>query len=130
MSPTTTRWVFFIALLLLLPLPFYNGELAVLPVVRVFFIVTAQGYLMLSQQSFGSPVDGILLLGLEVVGWVVLLWLVASAYIFYTKPWPSTVRGSVMGLLVFSLLILLSTFQAYRPLGMAQAPITFLQVYD
>jgi hypothetical protein len=129
MSPTTTRWVFFIALLLLLPLPFYNGGLGWLPVVRVFFIVTAEGYLMLSQQSFGSPVDGILLLGLEVVGWVVLLWLAVSVYIDYTKAWPSTVRGSVMGLLVFSLLILLSSFPAYRPLGLAQGPITFLQVY-
>jgi hypothetical protein len=129
MSPTTTRWVFFIALLLLLPLPFYNGGLGWLPAARVFFIATAEGYLMLSQQSIGSPVDGILLLSLEVVGWVVLLWLAASAYIIYTKLWPSTVRGSVMGLLVFSLLILLSSLPAYRPLGLAQSPITFLQVY-
>ena len=129
MSPTTTRWVFFIALMLVLPLPFYNGGPGWLPAARVFFIVTAEGYLMLSEQSPASPVGGILLLGLEVVGWVVLLWLAASAYISSTKTWPSTVRGSVMGLLVFTLLILLSSIPVYRPLGLALGPITFLQVY-
>ena len=130
MSPYTTRWVFFISLLLLLPLPFYSGGIASLPVARVLFIVTAEAYLLLLGQVSGFLLGDIFLLSLEVVGWVVVLWFAVSAYNTYTSSWPSAVGGSVMGLVVFTLLILLSTFPAYRQLGVEQAATTFLQVYD
>lgn len=130
MSPTTTRWVFFVSLLWLLPLPFYHGEIAWLPVARVFFIVTAEAYLLLLGSAPVNPVGANLLLAAGTGTWVVLLWMLVSAYIRWAKPWPSTVRGSVMGLLVFSLLILLSSVPAYRPLDLEQGPATFLQVYD
>ena len=130
MSPTTTRWVFFISLLLLLPLPFYNGVLGWLSAARVFFIVTAQCYLLVLDSGLASPVGGILLLAAGTLAWLLVLWFAVTAFTIWSRAWPSTVRGSVMGLLVFTLLILMSSFAVYRPLSAAQGPVTFLQVYD
>jgi hypothetical protein len=130
MSPITTRWVFFISLVLILPLPFYHGEFALLPVARVFFVVSAQCYFLLLEPGLASPIGGTLLLAAGTLAWLLALWLTVNAYTIWTRLWPSTVRGSVMGLLVFSLLILLSSFPVYRPLMAAKDPITFLAVYD
>lgn len=130
MNLTTTRWVFFVSLVLVMPLPFYHGELAWLPVARVFFIVTAQCYLLFLDAGLANPIGGTLLLAAGALIWLLVLWLAVNAYALWTKAWPSTVRGSVMGLMVFTLLILLSSFAVYRPLMAADGPIGFLEVYD
>ena len=128
MSITNTRWVLFVALLVLLPLPFYNGELAWLPVLRVLFIVSAEGYLALTGHS--AVLDGLLMLSGFVLLWTGILWLLVKAFLVWTRQWPATVRGSVMGLAVFSLLITLSSIPVYRRLGNPAQMVTFFQVYQ
>lgn len=128
MNITHTRWVFFVALMVLLPLPFYNGELAWLPVLRVLFIVSAEGYLALTGHS--AVLDGLLMLSIFVLLWIGILWLLVKAFLVWTMEWPATIRGSVMGLAVFSLLITLSTIPVYCQLGTPAQMVTFFQVYQ
>lgn len=130
MTTKTTRWVFFIALLLLLPLPFVQPELCWLPVARVLFVASAEAYLYVLGSGLASTDMGIGGLAATAAVWAVLLWLVASAYVRWSAHWPSKVRGAVMSLFIFSLLIIFSSIPVYRSLAPAEGRISFLQVYD
>ena len=130
MTITSTRWVFFIALMLLLPVPFYHGALALLPVFRVIFIITAQAYLYLSGVDPLYLLTDLVLLSAQVMFWGLCLWFIVRAYLFASRRWTASVRGSVMGLLVFSLLIILSSIPVYLSLDAEKPSISFLEVYD
>ncbi len=130
MNSSVTRRVFFVALLLLIPLPFYHSIVVLLPAARIFLIASAEIYLWLSDASIAMALGDSVSLSLQLLLWVGLLWLLASGYTRWAKDWPASVRGSVMGLLVFSLLIIFSSVPVYYPLGCSTAGVSFLSVYD
>lgn len=100
MSKTTTLWVLWISLLLLLPLPILSeGGMATLPVAYLFQV---------------SIKDWVLLELLQGALWALVLWLLAQGYIQLAGAWESKIRGSVMAIVVLSLLILFSSIPIYK----------------
>lgn len=128
MNLATTRWVMFIALFLILPLPFYGDSLVILPLARVSFVVSAEFLLFTS--GAGMALTPLVLLALGIGLWSVFLWLLAGAYCQLSSSWPAKVRGSLMSIAVFITLILLASLPVYRGLTVERHALTFLQVYE
>jgi hypothetical protein len=117
----------------LLPLPFYHppsyqAGIVCLPLLQVFFVVSAELYLYVA--GLGNTITGLPALAIAMPVWTALLWFISDRFIVWTGSWLATVRGSVMGLLVFTLLIIFSSVPVYRGLENSAGAITFLQVYQ
>lgn len=102
MNLTTTRWVLWISLLLLVPVPVYGVRWGWLP---VMYLLTSLGA--------GAPLLPRLLL--QVVFWALILWLPVRTYCRWTRLWEPKIRGSVMAIVVFVSLLLVSSIPVYRP---------------
>ncbi|HEB29002.1 MAG TPA: hypothetical protein ENI05_14835 [Porticoccus sp.] len=130
MTVRTAQWVFWVSLVLLLPLPFYLQHWAWLPCGSVLkFIV---GCLLI--ESNESIAVSYLWLWLQLALGLILCWCLAKAYGVWSTHWPSTIRGSVMSLLVFSCLVIFSSIPVYGALWSHSDADnrlrTFLQIYE
>jgi len=113
-----------LALIILMPVPMVLTEVvAVVPVGRV---------IQLSMRSLLGLHDGVGI-GFELIFQAFLygIVLVFPAWLFgrLTRDWQIKIRGSTAGLIVFSLLIGLSTFAVYSDLQSNSQPVTFLAIY-
>ena len=115
MDIATTRWVFWISLLILLPLPVFSTPWGWLPV----------AYLLLAFFR-----DGGALLLLYALVWGAGLWLLALGYCRWTRRWESRVRGSLMAISVLTMLVVFSSVPVYRPVAvLGDKPVTFQWLY-
>lgn len=121
MTITTARRVLFIGLLLILPVPFYSGHWALLPVANEIPIAL---HLLIAELN---SANGLLLL--QGLSGILICWLLAFAYGFWSADWPFSIRGSITGLLVLTALIIFSSVEIYRSLETASQPLTFMQLY-
>ncbi len=128
MSIASCRWVLWVSLMLLLPLPVLLQHVG---------WVSAGYILQLLIHSFTDPVaatalvvDQRLLLAGQLLMWSLILSIPGVIYGKFAIGLPLKQRGSLVGLLAISLLILFSTFTVYSSLLDPQlAPFTFLQLY-
>jgi hypothetical protein len=127
MSLTTIRWLLFIALLLVLPLPFHLSQWVIVPFAYLFGALF--GWPEVS--AINLPAMSLLLL-VQLLLSAVLLWGLAFAYTFWSIKLPVKIRGPIMGLLVLSSLILFSSFPVYDVAQLAadNSQLTFLQIYQ
>ncbi|ARN75817.1 hypothetical protein [Oceanicoccus sagamiensis] len=119
MPVTTARWVLWIGLLVILPFPFFADNWVLLPIINllkallVFDIPLSSAAVLLMQSCLGS--------------W--LCWLLALAYGHWSGSWPAKIRGSIVGLLLLSAIIILSSVDVYIPLTSGSERLTFLELY-
>lgn len=126
MTVTTTRWVLWFFLLILLPLPFYQQDWCWVPVGRIVQLMMHLAVAGDNTVGFAVTPSIVALLLL----WSLLLWMLSRSYTALAAGWPDRIRGSIMGLSVFSLLILFSTFRVYQPLVLPGQSVSFLQLYQ
>ncbi len=124
MTISTARWVLFIGLLLILPLPFYAGHWAILPTANELLIVLR---FLLAEGAEFYGLNGLLLV--QGLAGVFICWLLALLYGVSSSQWPSKIRGSIVGLSLLTALILFSSAEVYRSLESATLPLTFMQLY-
>jgi hypothetical protein len=126
MPVSTCRVVLWVALLIVLPVPVYLSHWGWVPVGRG---IQAMGYW---GQGVGQwQFVALSLFITQLIIWSALCWGVAVLYGVWSKNWPHKIRGSVMGLVVLSTLIVFSSVGVYRPLlPRLGSPLTFLQVYE
>ena len=123
MSPTTTFRVFWLSLVVVLPMPCYWQSWGVLPVLAQLQLLVAN----LWQQG---PTVAALMGGLQIAVGLAASALMAQGYVRYTSLWPSRIRGSVMGISVLTALTVLSSTAVYTTPFVAASGMTFLQVYQ
>lgn len=105
MSVNMTRWVLWISLLVLLPLPVYNGlQWGFLPPAYIIYVIVIEGRWELAN------------VGGHALIWALILAALAHIYAHSAARWEAKIRGSVMAVTVFSLLIIFSSVPVYRPL--------------
>ena len=136
MSVAMARGCLFLALLVMLPLPFYFSAWLMLTPAYVFLLVVER----LSAGSitlFNTPIQAETLLH-NVTSWALLLqlllaWLFSAglAYLYglCSSHWPSKIRGSIMGIVVMAGLILLSTWPVYDGFPVVKKGLSFLELY-
>lgn len=127
MSVLVSRWVLWVALMILVPLPMWvQSHWVWVPAFRV---------IQLAWRSLVfSAVDGVIsvvLLTQMGVGALLLAGL-AFAYGSLARAWPVKIRGSIMSLTVFVALILMASIPVYKPIvaGQAGQMVSFMSVYD
>lgn len=125
MPVNTSRWMIWLALVVLLPLPMLAGDpQAIVPVGRVIHLA------LRSLLGIGDVAMLSLPLFLLVCVYAALLWLPAWFYGRITADWQMKIRGSTAGLMVFCLLIGFSTFSVYCDLQRDCQPVTFFAIYN
>ena len=118
----TAQRVLWVSLLIILPLPFYSQNLAWVPIGRIVQLLIRG---VLPEAGLAAA-----LLCAQAIIWSIVLWLMALLYGATTKAWPAKIRGSIMGLMVLTLLMLFSSMPIYYALAPpGQTALTFLQVY-
>ena len=125
MPVLAARWVLWISLLILMPIPFYVGSWSCLPVERVIGISYAAliGDL---EMAFPAP-----LLVAQLLGWSMLLWMCGFFYGLLSERWSDKIRDSIMGLVVLTLLMLFSTFPVYHSsLAGDASQLNFRQLHE
>ena len=116
MSRTATGWVLWVSLILLIPLPIPGEPWGALPVV----------YLLIN--SFGVGGLWFVIYG---VLWAAVMGWVSFRYCHWSEGWEPRIRGSVMAIVILSLLILFSSIPSYRVAGDPNAPgVTFRWLYE
>jgi hypothetical protein len=126
MSVTAIRWVLWVSLVLLLPLPLQLLELGWVP---AFFGLNVLFSTLLLPAA--SPEGAMLMLAPQVAVAVLLNWLLADCYLRISAPWPAKLRGSIMGIAVLTGLVLAATFRVYQlPFPTEAAAVTFFQLYQ
>jgi peptidoglycan/LPS O-acetylase OafA/YrhL len=128
MPITTTRRVLWISLLLLAPLPFYGQHWGWVPVARVLQIIAGMLSSELVFKADGEAINLLLLL-LQALFWLCFLAGAAVVYGKWSRTWPDKIRGSIMGLLVFTALLIFSSVRIYSSLLAPPQHLTFLQLY-
>lgn len=118
MNTTTVTWVLWLALLVLLPLPVYLQAWGWVPVWYVAGVCI--------DVLAGKATLGIAGLVVQLVVGVGLTGLLARVYGHSCAGWPARIRGSIVGIVILSLLLLFSTFPVYR----TPAAVTFLTLYQ
>mgnify|MGYP000651604607 CR=1 FL=1 len=126
MSITMSRWVLWVALIILVPVPLLSqGGWCWVPVFRVAQLLWRD--LVLGPTQWLLSVSVILQAG---AGAVVLA-LLAYSYGAVSAQWPVKIRGSVMSLAMFVGLVLLASIPVYRPLlASTESLLTFMTVYN
>lgn len=122
MSTVTARWVLWVSLLLLLPLPFFTEQLTLLPA-GYWIRALARG--LADTQTIALSMS----LALQLLLALVTTAMLAYFYSLWSKHWPSKIRGSIMGLSIFSLLIIFASVPVYDSIEDSNK-LTFLQVYQ
>lgn len=119
MTLTTVRWVLWVSLLVLAPVPVYQQLWGWVPL----------GHLV-QAVAYGALPISLVLLG-QLLLWGLILWLAAFLYGKLSLNWPARIRGSIMALTVFSVLIVFSSMPIYQPLLLGDSPrLSFLQLYQ
>lgn len=52
----------------------------------------------------------------------------AQCYVHYSRLWAVKIRGSIMGIIILTLLVLLATFPLYRSIDQQCAAVTFMEL--
>lgn len=104
MTISLTRWVLWISLLVIVPLPVYGHQWGVLPVAYILYIVIIKGQWELANVAGQALI------------WALILLAITYMYGYWSARWEPRVRGSVMAITVFSLLIIVSSVEVFRPL--------------
>ncbi|MFA7554786.1 MAG: hypothetical protein WCY88_11090 [Spongiibacteraceae bacterium] len=125
MTATGARWVLFLALLIVLPWPFFvQQQWSWLPV----------AYLLprVGSAIFNGSAPVVAMLGLiQLAVALVVFWGVARLYVRCSATWPVKFRGSIVGLLALTLLMIFSSVAVYGPLELnGIVRVTFLDVYQ
>ena len=102
MTSKLSQVVFTVFLWVLLPLPIWQSQLGWLPVMEQWRYVLSVGTWLLPLQVVVNQIICVAL---------------ALIYGRISRQWPMKIRGAVVGLLVLSLVILVSTWSLYVPLG-------------
>jgi|GEM_PF-3798278 len=131
MPVNTARWVLWVSLVVLLPLPLYIVEWGLLPLGAVLKSLTTDHLQQLSDVSFFERLAIFCqcLIGILFEGW--LAW--SAGYC--SRHWQDKIRGSVIGITVLGTLMVFSSVGIYsnqlspRPEHHALARLSFLQVY-
>lgn len=125
MTITMSRWVLWVSLIIVAPMPLLSqGAWHWVPVFRVVQLLW-RTLLPASAESV-LTLSIILQAGLGAL----LLGGLAFTYGIWSSHWPAKIRGSVMSLMLFVSLILLASVPAYRPLVSSAEPLlTFMRVY-
>lgn len=119
MTPTTTHWVLWTSLMLLLPLPVYAEAWGCLPAADLFIAIFT---------GEGSPGW---LLGLQAVFWSLIFQGVAHMYCVRTARLEPKIRGSLMSVAMFVLLILVASAPVFRvPYGEPGEALTLSWLYE
>ncbi len=113
MSRTTTFWVLWVSLLLLVPLPVYRAGWASLPV--AYLATSAGAPLLLLQAGIGA----------------FALWVLARSYCRWTVAWQDKIRGAVMAIAVLAAITVFASVPVYRTLPQSGGePMTFQWLYE
>lgn len=119
MTIKLTRWVLWISLLVILPLPVYGQQWGFLPAAYVLFVVVIRGQWELANVAGQALI------------WALILWVIAHIYGTWSARWEPKIRGSVMAITVFTLLIVVSSVEVFRPLETANSqPLTLPWLYE
>ena len=104
------------AAFVVLPLPFVFSDFGIVPVLKV----------VVRSLNAGVSLRGIP----ESVLWVTILWWSLQTLLGATVRWADRFRGAIVGLCVFSCLVLFATFPVYLPGPLAGTnACTFLSLY-
>ena len=115
MTVLAARWVLFISLGLMLPLPFFVGD---------WYLSTVLYIVLYLLENFSLLMFLQLLLGL------VLISVLAFLYGWYSRAWMMKIRGSILGLPVLTALVILSSISIYDDFARPDSPaVTFMQLY-
>lgn len=125
MSVAMARSFLFLALLILLPLPFYLSDWLLLTPGYVLMLVVEHWSAGRADLQQISP------LGLMLQLLCALLVSVGLAYLYgrCSSHWPVKFRGSIMGIVVMTGLILLSTWPVYDGYPAVSTGLSFLELY-
>lgn len=131
MPVNTTRWVLWVSLLILLPLPFHIFHWELLPLGAVLKSQFSGDL----QRLYNFSLLEQALIFTQCLLAMLINALVSWGYGHYTAHWQERIRGSVMGITVLSMLILFSSIAIYsHQLSATMADnkpmrMTFFQVY-
>lgn len=119
MTLTTTRWVLWVSLLVLCPLPVFAEVWGCLPAAYLFLaVVSGEGH-------------ALWLLGGQALVWALIFWGLALMYCKGTAQWQPKIRGSIMSLTIFVLLIAVASVPVFRkPYGDSTAAVTLSWLYE
>ena len=124
MSDTSTRWVIWAALAILLPIPLLYGSWGWVP---SWYTSKVAYRLFSSDMAIGSAE---VLLVVQLIVSLVLFYFIAGVYLRLCKNLPIKIRGSLVGVIILTTLILFYTFPVYHsPFDDFGASVTFLQLY-
>lgn len=126
MTVTMSRWVLWVALIILVPIPLLSqGMWYWVPVFRVVQLLWRS--LFSGSAEFLLSISVVMQAGAAAL----VLALLAYSYGLLSAQWPVKIRGSVMSLTLFICLVLLASIPAYRPLITSVEPLlTFMAVYN
>ena len=126
MTITMSRWVLWVALIILVPIPLLSqGMWYWVPVFRVVQLLWRS--LFSGSAEFLLSISVVMQAGAAAL----VLALLAYSYGLLSAQWPVKIRGSVMSLTLFICLVLLASIPAYRPLIASVEPLlTFMAVYN
>lgn len=119
MTLNTTRWVLWVSLMVILPLPVYAQQWGCLPAAYLFVaLIVGEGH------------PALLLAGQALV-WALIFQGIAHIYCLWSAQWQAKIRGSVMSLAVFVTLIVVASVPVYRvPYGDTMQPVTLSWLYE
>lgn len=126
MTVAMSRWVLWVALIILVPIPLLSqGMWYWVPVFRVVQLLWRS--LFSGSAEFLLSISVVMQAGAAAL----VLALLAYSYGLLSAQWPVKIRGSVMSLTLFICLVLLASIPAYRPLIASVEPLlTFMAVYN
>ncbi len=125
MSVAMARGVLFLALMVMLPLPFYLSGWVLLTPGFVLMLVIEHW------TSVGAGLQPLSLLGLILQLGISLLVCAGLAFLYglCSSPWPVKFRGSILGITIMTGLVLLSTWPVYDGFPMVNTGLSFLELY-
>lgn len=126
MTVTMSRWVLWVALIIVVPVPLLSS-------VGWHWVPVFRVVQLLWRALLSGKAESVLSLSIvmQAGASALVLALLAFAYGLVSARWPLKVRGSVMSLTLFTCLILLASIPVYRPLISSVASLqTFMSVYN
>lgn len=127
----TTKWVLFAILVATIPVPFYLINVGWIPSARIL-LLAVHCLVFIAQEGLGGkgPVL-VFMISTQAIVYLLVIYFFCSSIVQMTEKWPSRIRGSIVGIFGLSLLIIVSSFDVYRPLHLPNALETsFFHIYD
>lgn len=123
MTPRMARWVLWISLIVILPLPIMSDTVVLLPL--GYFIQHFFHSVIFSEALFEYD----FLIIMQCLLWLGLLYTLAFLYGKISMNWPIKLRGSIMSLVIFIGLILCASIPVYKSIEHPQW-VTFMTIYE